>query len=257
MGESGYPLNALLASEHLAPVAVARSQQLEDEFLETLAHELRTPVNAILDCSRLLQLGRLGAEEAQDGSRTIARNARMLARIVDDLLDLAALRSGKIRVDPEETDVCEIAEAVLEVLKPAAHSKGVHLEKHLMCAGCQVFGDPQRLQQVMWHLLANSIKFTPLGGRACITVQAVGAQCRIVVEDTGTGIASERLPFVFERFWRAETSEPHPSPGLGVGLALVKRFVELHGGEVTASSAGLNRGATFTVMLPRMAPRVE
>jgi CheY-like chemotaxis protein len=202
-----------------------------------------------------MELGRLGEEETRSGGQTIARNARALAHIVDDLLDLSAIATGKIRVDPEETDICQIVEAALDILHPTAAAKGVVLEKHLAPPECLVFGDPQRLQQVVWHLLSNAIKFTPRGGRAKVTVRTMGGQCQIVVSDTGAGIAGELLPYVFDRFWRAEAPDEHRYSGLGLGLSLARRLVELHGGTVTANSAGLNRGATFTVLLPRVAPR--
>jgi CheY-like chemotaxis protein len=256
MDESAYQLRALLESERAARLEAERAGRLKDEFLEALAHELRAPLNAILGWSRLMELGTLGAREVQSGGATIARNARALAHIVDDLLDMSAVTSGKIRVEPEETDLCEIVEAAVDILRPMATSKGVQLEKQLLTPACLVFGDPHRLQQVVWHLLSNAIKFTPRGGRARITVRTVGGQCQIVVTDTGAGIAGELLPFVFDRFCRAEVAQEHRYSGLGLGLALAKRVVELHGGSVMASSAGLNRGATFTVMLPRVAPRM-
>ena len=255
MDEPVEQLRALLASERRARVEAERSGRLKDEFLEALGHELRAPLNAILGWSRLMELGRLGSEETRSGGQTIARNARVLAHIVDDLLDLSAVSTGKIRVDPEETDVCQIVEAALDILQSSAASKGVTLERHLATPECLVFGDPQRLQQVVWHLLSNAIKFTPRGGRAKVTVRTAGGQCQIVVSDTGAGIAQELLPYVFDRFWRVEAPDEHRYSGLGLGLSLAKRLVELHGGTVTATSAGLSRGATFTVVLPRVAPR--
>ena len=255
MEEPAKQLRVMLEREHAARIEAERNGRLKDEFLEALGHELRAPLNAILGWARLMELGRLGTQETQAGGQTIARNARLLAHVVDDLLDLSAVTSGKIRVDPEETDVCEIVEAVLDILQSAAKSKGVTLEKHFATPTCLVFGDPHRLQQVVWHLLSNSIKFTPRGGRAEVTVRNAGGQCEILVTDTGAGIASDVLPFVFDRFWRAEASDKHRYSGLGLGLALAKRLAELHGGTVNATSAGLNRGATFTVVLPRVAPR--
>ena len=255
MDESEQQLRDLLDSERAARIEAERNGRLKDEFLEALGHELRAPLNAILGWSRLMELGRLGEEEARSGGQTIARNARALAHIVDDLLDLSAVATGKIRVEPEETDICQIVEAALDIIQPSAAAKGVVLEKHLTTPECLVFGDPQRLQQVVWHLLSNAIKFTPRGGRAKATVRTVGGQCHIVVSDTGAGIAEDLLPYVFDRFWRTEAPDEHRYSGLGLGLSLAKRLVELHGGTVTASSAGLNRGATFTVVLPRVAPR--
>jgi signal transduction histidine kinase/CheY-like chemotaxis protein len=257
MDEPVQQLRALLDSERSARIEAERSGRLKDEFLEALGHELRAPLNAILGWSRLMELGRLGIEETRSGGQTIARNARLLAHIVDDLLDLSAVSTGKIRVDPEETDVCEIVEAAMDILQPSAASKGVILEKHLATPECLVFGDPQRLQQVVWHLLSNAIKFTPRGGRSKVTVRTAGGQCQIVVSDTGAGIASELLPYVFDRFWRTEAPDEHRYSGLGLGLSLAKRLVELHGGTISATSAGLNNGATFTVVLPRVAPRAN
>ena len=255
MDEPVQQLRALLDSERSARIEAERSGRLKDEFLEALGHELRAPLNAILGWSRLMELGRLGVEETRSGGQTIARNARLLAHIVDDLLDLSAVSTGKIRVDPEETDVCQIVEAAMDILQPSAASKGVILEKHLATPECLVFGDPQRLQQVVWHLLSNAIKFTPRGGRAKVTMFTTGGQCQIIVSDTGAGIASELLPYVFDRFWRTEAPDEHRYSGLGLGLSLAKRLVELHGGTISATSGGLNRGATFTVLLPRVAPR--
>jgi signal transduction histidine kinase len=255
MNESLDELRALLEFERAARIEAERSSRLKDEFLEALGHELRPPLNAILGWSRLMELGRLDATETQSAGQTISRNARHLAHLVDDLLDLSAVTSGKIRVDPEETDICEIVEAALDILQPMAKAKGVQLRKEFFRPDCLVFGDPHRLQQVIWHLVSNAIKFTPRGGLALVTLRSEGSDCEISVTDTGTGIASEMLPFVFDRFWRADTSPEQRFAGLGLGLALAKRLVELHGGTVTATSAGPNQGSTFTVILPRVAPR--
>jgi signal transduction histidine kinase len=255
MNDSPDELRALLEFERAARIEAERSSRLKDEFLEALGHELRPPLNAILGWSRLMELGRLDATETQSAGQTISRNARHLAHLVDDLLDLSAVTSGKIRVDPEETDICEVVEAALDILQPMAKAKGVQLRKEFFRPDCLVFGDPHRLQQVVWHLVSNAIKFTPRGGLALVTLRSEGSDCEISVTDTGTGIASDMLPFVFDRFWRADTSPEQRFAGLGLGLALAKRLVELHGGTVTATSAGPNQGSTFTVILPRVAPR--
>jgi signal transduction histidine kinase len=255
MNESLDELRALLEYERAARIEAERAGTLKDEFLEALGQELRQPLNAILGWSRLMELGRLDMTETQAGGQTISRNARHLAHLVDDLLDLSAVISGKIRVDPEETDICEIIEAALDILQPVAKAKGVQLRKQFFEPDCLVFGDPHRLQQVIWHLLSNAIKFTPRGGLALVTLRSQGSDCEIAVTDTGTGIASDMLPFVFDRFWRADPSAEQRFAGLGLGLALAKRLVELHGGNVTATSPGANQGSTFTVTLPRVAPR--
>jgi signal transduction histidine kinase len=257
MTESLQELQALLEFERAARIEAERASRLKDEFIEALGHELRPPLNAILGWSRLMELGRLDASETQSAGQTISRNARHLAHLVDDLLDLSAVTSGKIRVDPEETDLCEIVEAALDILQPMAKAKGVQLRKGFFKPDCLVFGDPHRLQQVFWHLINNAIKFTPRGGLALISLRSGGQDCEISVTDTGTGIASDVLPFVFDRFWRGDTSPEQRFSGLGLGLALAKRLVELHGGTVTATSAGPNQGSTFTVVLPRVAPRVS
>jgi signal transduction histidine kinase len=257
MTDSPRDLQALLESERAARIEAERAGRLKDEFLEALGQELRPPLNSILGWSRLMELGRLDASETQSAGQTISRNARHLAHLVDDLLDLSAITNGKIRVDPEETDICEIVEAALDILQPVAKAKGVQLRKEFSKPDCLVFGDPHRLQQVFWHLISNAIKFTPRGGVALVTLRSEGPDCEIAVTDTGTGIASEVLPFVFDRFWKADTSPEQRFSGLGLGLALAKRLVELHGGTVTATSAGINQGSTFTVVLPRVAPRAS
>jgi signal transduction histidine kinase len=255
MTESLEQLQARLEFERAARIEAERSGRLKDEFLEALGHELRSPLNSILGWSRLMELGRLDASETQSAGQTISRNARHLAHLVDDLLDLSAVTSGKIRVDPEETDICEIVEAALDILQPVAKAKGVELRKEFFKPDCLVFGDPHRLQQVIWHLVSNAIKFTPRGGLALVTLRSEGSQCEISITDTGTGIASDVLPFIFDRFWRGDAPPEERLSGLGLGLALAKHLVELHGGTVTATSAGPNQGSTFTVVLPRVAPR--
>ena len=257
MNESPSELRELLELERVARTEAERMGRLKDEFLEALGHELRAPLNSIIGWSRLMELGRLDAAETRSGGETIARNARQLAHLVDDLLDLSAITSGKIRVDPEETDICEIVQAAMDMLAPVARGKGVQLRKEFETAECLVFGDPHRLQQVIWHLLSNAIKFTAHGGLALVTIKSDGGYCEVAVTDTGAGIPSEQLPFVFDRFWRADNAAEQGYPGLGLGLALAKRLVELHGGTVSATSAGSNQGSTFTVVLPRVAPRTS
>jgi CheY-like chemotaxis protein/nitrogen-specific signal transduction histidine kinase len=257
MNQSIDELLAALARERAARTEAERTGRLKDEFLEALAHELRAPLTAILGWSRLLEHGHLGNTETRSGGQTIARNARALAHIVDDLLDLSAITSGKIRVDAEETDLCEIVEAAVELQQEHAAAKGVSLGKTFETRDCVVFGEPQRLQQIVWHLLSNAIKFTPRDGHAHITVRSIGGYCDIEVKDTGAGIASDLLPYVFDRFWRADSCAEHRYAGLGLGLALAKRLAELHGGTVTATSPGPNQGATFTVVVPRVAPRAQ
>ncbi len=255
MSESENELRAQLEVERAARLEAERTGRLKDEFLEALGQELRPPLNSILGWSRLMELGRLDASETRSGGQTISRNARHLAHLVDDLLDLSAITSGKIRVEPEETDLCEIVEAALDILQPVATTKGVQLRKEFHQPGCLVFGDPHRLQQVVWHLVSNAIKFTPLGGMALVTLRSRDCNVEISVTDTGAGIPADLLPYVFDRFWRADSSPDQRFSGLGLGLALAKHLVELHDGTVSVSSGGPNQGSTFTVVLPRVAPR--
>lgn len=247
----------LLATERAARIEAERASHLKDEFLAALGHELRTPLNAILGWARLLELGRLSPEEAHGGAQTIVRNVRALSQIVNDVLDVSGMVSGKTRIDPEETDLCEVIEAALENLKPTVQAKGIEMHKHLGAAKCLVFGDPHRLQQIMWNLLSNAVKFTPRRGRVTVNLECTGATCRIAVSDTGDGIPRELLPYVFDRFRQARAAKTTPNRGLGLGLAIVKQLVELHGGNVAVESDGVGHGATFTVLLPRLASLEE
>jgi signal transduction histidine kinase len=246
-----------LANERSARIEAERASHLKDEFLATLGHELRNPLNAILGWARLIELGRLSPEEAHGGAQTIVRNVRVLSQIVSDVLDVSSMVSGKTRIDPEETDVCEVIEATLENLKSTAEAHGIELHKELATATCIVFGDPHRLQQIMSNLVSNAVKFTPRRGRVTVSLECTGASCRIAVRDTGDGIAREVLPFVFDRFRQTQTSQGGAQRGLGLGLAIVKQLVELHGGSVAVESAGVGHGTTFTVTLPRLASLEE
>lgn len=252
MDDSRRDLDELLANERAARIAAERASRLKDEFLATLGHELRNPLNAILGWARLLELGRLSAEEAHSGAQTIVRNVRVLSQIVSDVLDVSGMVSGKTRIDAEETDLCEVIEATLESLRPTLESKGIELNKRLSCDTCVVFGDPHRLQQIMWNLLSNAAKFTPRRGTVSVGLECTGGSCRIDVSDTGDGIPVEHLPHVFDHFKQAQLSK-NSHRGLGLGLAIVKQLVELHGGNVTVASAGAGQGARFTVILPRLA----
>lgn len=256
MDDSSRDPNELLANERAARIAAERASHLKDEFLATLGHELRNPLNAILGWARLLELGRLSPEEAHSGAQTIVRNVRALSQIVSDVLDVSGMVSGKTRIDAEETDVCEVIEAALENLRPTLQAKGIELHKNLSCASCIVFGDPHRLQQIMWNLLSNAVKFTPRSGKVSVHLESTGAYCRIDVSDTGDGIAGELLPHVFDHFKQPQLSKPS-NRGLGLGLAIVKQLVELHSGNVSVASAGAGQGATFTVVLPRLASLEE
>lgn len=250
-------LEQRLDAERALRADAERASRLKDEFLSTLGHELRAPLNAILGWSRLMETGRLGQEEVRRGGETIARNVRTLAQLVDDLLDLSGMVSGKIRLDAEETDIAEIIEAALEKLQSTAQMKGITLRKALPDTACLVFGDPHRLQQVVWNMLSNAIKFTPRGGSVTTTLAPADGNWEVRIADTGIGLSAERLPHVFDAFRQSDPASRREYPGLGLGLAIAKQIVELHGGRVWAASAGEGRGATFHVVLPRVAPRQQ
>jgi CheY-like chemotaxis protein/nitrogen-specific signal transduction histidine kinase len=256
--EARHELEQRLSHERARRADAERANRQKDEFLSTLGHELRAPLNAILGWSRLLETGRLAHEEVRRGGETIARNVRALAQLVDDLLDLSGMVSGKIRLDAEETDIGEIVEAALETLQSTADAKGLELHKVLPGASeCLVFGDPHRLQQVVWNMLSNAIKFTPRGGTVTATLTQADGDWEVRIADTGIGLSPERLPFVFDPFKDSDSTSRREYPGLGLGLAIAKQIVELHGGRVWAASAGEGRGATFHVVLPRVAPRAQ
>ena len=242
----------LLASERNARSEAERAGRMKDEFLATLSHELRTPLNAILGWSQLIRDGRMPADELQHGLETIERNARAQAQLIDDLLDMSRIISGKVRLDVKPLDLIDVATAAVATVRPTAEAKEIALVAQIDERHCPISGDVNRLQQVMWNLLTNAIKFTPRGGRVTLAVDCPrGAQTvQIVVSDSGQGITPDFLPHVFDRFRQADASTTRRHGGLGIGLAIVKHLVEMHGGAVTAASEGAGKGATFTIALP-------
>jgi PAS domain S-box-containing protein len=226
------------------------SSRLKEEFLATISHELRTPLSAILGWARMLRLGQLSQDQTAKALDTIERNARAQAQLVDDLLDVSRIITGKLRMDVRPADPNSFIDAAVEALMPAADAKGVRVQKVIDTAPVSIPGDPVRLQQIVWNLLSNAIKFTPRGGRVQIRSERVNSHLEIVVSDTGQGIAPEFLPHVFDRFRQADQKTSRQHGGMGLGLAIVRHLVELHGGTVHASSPGEGQGATFTVMLP-------
>jgi CheY-like chemotaxis protein/nitrogen-specific signal transduction histidine kinase len=246
-------LRQRLTDERALRAEAERVSRLKDEFLSTLGHELRAPLHAVLGWSRLLESGRLAPEDVQRGGQTIDRNVRILAQLVDDLIDMSGLLSGRLRLDPEETDLAQIVEAALETMQATADAKGVRLEKQLPATACLVFGDRQRLQQVVWNMLNNAVKFTPRGGVISTTLARAQGNWEVNVKDSGIGLSPTALNLVFDRFARNESPRRGP-PGLGLGLVIVKQVTELHGGRVSAKSAGEGQGATFSALLPRLAP---
>jgi PAS domain S-box-containing protein len=240
----------LLESERQARGEAERASQMKDDFLATLSHELRTPLSAVLGWAQVLRRGTPDPEGLAEGLEVIERNARAQAQIIEDLLDMSRIISGRLRLDVQMVTLADVVEQALRTVQPAADARGIHLQRVLDPNAGPVRGDPARLQQVVWNLLSNAIKFTPRGGRVQVALQSVNSHVEISVSDTGQGIAPEFLPSVFERFRQADQSTTRRHGGVGLGLALVKQFVELHGGSVRVKSAGLGAGSTFVVQLP-------
>ena len=246
---------AAAENEHLYRKA-EDSSRLKDEFLATISHELRTPLTSILGWARMLRSHQLSDEDYNKALETIERNAHSQAQLIDDLLDVSRIITGKLRMDVRPADPNEFIEAAIEALKPAAVAKGVRVQKIMDTGVASVPGDPVRLQQVVWNLLSNAIKFTPRGGRVQVRLERVDSHIEIVISDTGQGIAADFLPYVFDRFRQADQRTSRQHGGMGLGLSIVRHLVELHGGSVNASSAGEGQGSTFTVQLP-VAPVYE
>jgi signal transduction histidine kinase/CheY-like chemotaxis protein len=243
----------LLSSEKLARNDAERANRLKDEFLATVSHELRNPLNAILGWSHMLRLGKLTPPHAERAVETIYRNAKSQAQLVADLLDVSRIISGKLRLDVRAVDLLYIVNAAIDSIRPAAEAKNIRLQTMLDPAAAPISGDADRLQQVVWNLLTNAVKFTPKDGRIQVTVQRVDAHVEIVVRDSGVGISKEFLPYVFDRFRQADASSTRIHGGLGLGLSIVHQLVDLHGGAVSVQSEGEGKGATFTVTLPFVA----
>ncbi|HSH92857.1 MAG TPA: ATP-binding protein, partial [Roseimicrobium sp.] len=235
---------SLLDAERSARTEAERASRMKDEFLATLSHELRTPLNAILGWSHILSLGKSNETQLSEGLRTIERNARAQTQIIEDLLDMSRIISGKVRLDVQRVSLANVVQAAVETVRPTADAKGVRIQVVLDPSPVPVSGDPNRLQQVFWNLISNAIKFTPRGGRAQVLLERVNSHLEVSVIDTGQGISPEFLPHVFDRFRQADASTSRQHGGLGLGLAIVKQLVELHGGTVRAKSQGADRGST-------------
>ncbi len=227
-----------------------RVGRIKDEFLANLSHEIRTPLNAILGWSQILQPGQTPEAEMIEGLEIITRNARTQAKLIDDLLDMSRIISGKMRLDVQRVDLPAVIEAAIEAVNPAILAKDLRLQKVIDPIAGPVTGDPSRLQQIVWNLLSNAIKFTPRGGNVQVVVERSNSHVELSVSDTGRGIAAEFLPHVFERFSQADNSATKQYTGLGLGLAIVKSLSELHGGSVRVKSSGADKGTTFIVSLP-------
>jgi PAS domain S-box-containing protein len=241
---------ALLNSERAARNAAEQANRMTDEFLSVVSHELRTPLSAILGYAQLLSMDEIEEDEMREAFAAIERNSRAQVQIIDDLLDMSRIISGKLRLNLQPISPADVIEAALETVKPAADGKGVRLHKVIDFKASPIFADFDRLQQVIWNLVSNAVKFTPQGGRVQVALEQSDSSVEIIVSDTGCGISADFLPHVFERFRQSEDSTTRSHGGLGLGLSIVKQLVELHGGTVRAYSEGENQGSKFVVRLP-------
>jgi signal transduction histidine kinase/ActR/RegA family two-component response regulator len=236
--------------ERAARAEAERAGRVKDDFLATVSHELRTPLTAILGWSHFLKRDIADAEKARKAAEVIERNGRLQAQLITDLLDMSRILSGKMRLDVQSVDLPRVIDAAIESILPAADAKGLRIQRIIDPLSEAITGDPGRIQQVVWNLLSNAVKFTPRGGRVEVMLTRINSHVEIRVTDSGEGISAEFLPYVFDRFRQADSSTSRTHGGLGIGLALVKEFVELHGGTVRAASSGKGQGTTFVIELP-------
>ncbi|HEY0083484.1 MAG TPA: PAS domain-containing sensor histidine kinase, partial [Pyrinomonadaceae bacterium] len=232
------------------------ANRAKDTFLATVSHELRTPLTSMMGWAELLKLGMLDEKGQRHAIDVIESSARSQAQLIGDLLDISRIISGKLRLDVQPVELAPVIAAAMDVMHPAAEAKSIRFVAHISRSVGMVSGDPDRLQQVVWNLLSNAVKFTPEGGRVEVTLRRAGAQAEIVVRDDGAGINPDFLPHVFEHFRQGDSTSTRKHGGLGLGLAIVRRLIELHGGTVAAESEGEGHGATFRIRLPllRRAP---
>jgi signal transduction histidine kinase len=248
--ESESRLRRLIVLEREARAEAQAADRAKDEFLATLSHELRTPLNAMLGWLQMLRAGKVREERRPEALEIVERNARTQARLIEDLLDISRIVSGKISLELQPLRLGPIAHTVVEGLRPGAEAKGLRVHASIDQQVGHVLGDGARLQQVMWNLLSNAIKFTPTGGDVFVELKELGNGVELSVRDTGIGIEASFLPHVFERFRQADSSTTRTHSGVGLGLAIVRHLVELHGGRISAHSDGHDRGALFAVWLP-------
>jgi signal transduction histidine kinase/DNA-binding response OmpR family regulator len=240
----------MLIREQAARAEAEQANRTKDEFLATLSHELRTPLTAILGWSHLLRTNRLDEANIARALETIERNARAQSQLIDDLLDVSRIITGKLRLELHPVDLVPIIEAAIDSMRPVAEAKTIRFDVSLEREASKVSGDASRLQQVVWNLFSNAVKFTPDGGSVSVKLERTDSHARITVSDTGQGIDPQFLPFIFDRFRQADGSTTRKHGGLGLGLAIVRHLVELHGGTISVHSDGQDRGATFTIELP-------
>jgi nitrogen-specific signal transduction histidine kinase/CheY-like chemotaxis protein len=239
-----------LTRERMARSESEDASRSKDEFIAMVSHELRSPLNAILGWTRILRQGRPDEELYQRATEIIERSARMQSQLIEDLMDTARIVRGKLKLEVRPVNLMTVIEKAMDIVRPATDAKGITIESQLDRDAGQITGDPDRLQQVVWNLLSNAVKFTNEGGRVEVILRRVDPCVEIIVRDSGCGISQQFLPLVFERYHQADASGGRRKGGLGLGLALVRQLVEMHGGAVTAESDGEGKGATFTVKLP-------
>jgi len=244
----------LLVAERTARAEAERANRLKDDFVAMVSHELRTPLNAILGWTDMMLRKQNDQATVARGLDIVARNTRLQTQLISDLLDISRIVSGKLRLDLQGVELASVIDAAVETVQHAADQKGVVIDRRLDTSIGPMAGDPARLQQIVWNLLSNALKFTPKGGRVRIVLRRTGSQAEIIVEDNGAGIRPDFLPYVFDRFQTADASRTRRFGGLGLGLSIVRSLVEFHGGTVKAASAGEGSGATFTIVLPMAAP---
>lgn len=238
-------------------VGVEEASRLKDDFLATLSHELRTPLNAILGYARMIRSGIVAGERVARAVETIERNASVLTQIVEDVLDVSRIISGKMRLNVQPVNLPDVVRNAIDAVLPAADAKGIHIQSVLDPAAAPISGDPDRLQQVVWNLVANAVKFTQRPGTVEVRVENGPLYAEIAVSDTGIGIAPDFLPHIFERFRQADSGMTRERGGLGLGLGIARQLVEMHGGTIHAESAGEGKGATFRVRLPLLVHRAD
>lgn len=245
-------LHESFVREQEARQIAEQANKIKDEFLATVSHELRTPLNAILGWSNILRGGKMDGETSARALETIERNARFQAQLIDDLLDISRIITGKLRLEIQKIELSTVIEAAVDAVRPAADAKNIRLQTLLDSEVGFISGDANRLQQVIWNLLSNAVKFTPKAGRVQVRLERINSHVEITVSDTGEGIAPEFLPFVFDRFRQADQTSTRRQGGLGLGLSIVRQLVEMHGGTVDVQSAGEGKGTSFNVNLPRL-----
>lgn len=240
----------LLVREQAAREDAEQANRTKDEFLATLSHELRTPLTAILGWSHLVRTGSLDKSQLNRAIETIERNARSQSQLIDDLLDVSRIITGKLQLEPTQIDVSAVVESAIDAARPSFEAKNIRFKTSMASKGCVVAGDANRLQQIFWNLFSNAIKFTPEGGSVRVEVKEKKQHVWVAVSDSGSGITAEFLPYIFDRFRQADGSTTRMHGGLGLGLSIVKHLVQLHGGNVEVKSDGKDKGSTFIVTLP-------